>query len=104
MTNGAGPAQRAKIERFGLARYFEAVLIEGEFGAGKPDPAVYRTLLAELDADAANTWAIGDNLLFDVLAPMEMGVFGVWVDGAGAGRADGGQPDRIIRALPYLFA
>jgi len=36
ITNGRAAGQGAKIDRFGLAPYFEHILIEGEFGLGKP--------------------------------------------------------------------
>src|SRR5512145_2158133 len=36
ITNGASVAQRRKIERYRLDRYFDCMLIEEEFGAGKP--------------------------------------------------------------------
>ncbi len=35
-TNGNADGQRAKIERFGLAQYFDRIIVEGEFGRGKP--------------------------------------------------------------------
>ena len=38
ITNGASATQRAKIERFHLAPYFDHILIEGELGFGKPEP------------------------------------------------------------------
>ena len=41
ITNGASKPQRAKIDRFGLAAYFDHILIKEEFGIGKPEPAVY---------------------------------------------------------------
>lgn len=105
MTNGAGPAQRAKLERFGLAPYFEHIVIEGEFGIGKPDNRVYETLLRALQVAPADAWAIGDNLEFDVLAPMQLGVYGIWVDASGGG-CDGrpDQPDRIVAALSDIAA
>lgn len=104
MTNGAGPAQRAKIERFGLADYFDHIVIEGEFGVGKPHKSVFRTLLSTLSADPASTWAVGDNLPFDVLAPMEIGIFGVWVDSRARGLPDGSPtPDRVINGLSELI-
>ena len=34
-----------KIDRFGLARLFDAILIEGEVGFGKPDPRIYTQAL-----------------------------------------------------------
>jgi len=42
LTNGSAAVQRAKIDRFDLARHFDYVCIEGEFGCGKPDERVYR--------------------------------------------------------------
>ena len=50
ITNGAAAGQRAKIERFGLADYFDAIFIEEEVGYGKPDERVFRAALAALDA------------------------------------------------------
>ncbi|HUF53068.1 MAG TPA: HAD family hydrolase [Dehalococcoidia bacterium] len=98
MTNGAGVAQRAKIERFGLAPYFDHIVIEGELGTGKPDRRVYDTLLSALSCEPADTWAIGDNLEFDVLAPMQLGIHGIWIDAEGKG-CDGHTPDRIVAAF-----
>ncbi len=103
MTNGAAGAQRAKIERFDLGRYFDHIVIEGEFGAGKPDRRVFETLLSALDAAPEDTWAVGDNLEFDVLAPMQHGLHGIWVDlwGAGVdGRPD--RPHRIVSAFTEI--
>src|SRR5207249_3622441 len=62
VTNGDATHQRRKIQQYGLAGFFDAVLIEGEFGVGKPDPAVYRHVLTTLGADPAETWMVGDHL------------------------------------------
>lgn len=97
MTNGAEAPQRAKIERFGLEPYFDHIVIEGELGAGKPDRRVYDTLLSTLDAVPEDTWAIGDNLQFDVLAPMKLGLHGIWVDVCSTGLD--GHPDRPHRVV-----
>ena len=103
MTNGAADAQRAKIERFGLGPYFDHIVIEGEFGAGKPDRRVYDTLLSALDVTPGDAWAIGDHLEFDVLAPMQLGLHGIWVDPHNAG-LDGhpGRPHRIVSAFTEI--
>lgn len=103
MTNGAAAVQRAKIERFGLARYFDHIVIEGELGAGKPDRRVYDTLLSALDVTPGDAWAIGDNLEFDVLAPMQVGLHGIWVDPRNAD-LDGhpGRPHRTVSAFTEI--
>lgn len=59
ITNGAGPRQRAKIARFNLARYFDFMLVEGEFGVGKPDERVYRAAMAALGSQPSDTWWSG---------------------------------------------
>lgn len=105
ITNGSAAGQRAKIERFGLAPYFERILIEGEFGVGKPHPEVYETVLGVLACDAANAWSIGDNLEWDVGPPQAIGVYGIWVDVAGSGLPAGAsvRPDRIVRSVADLL-
>jgi putative hydrolase of the HAD superfamily len=104
VTNGDAGQQRDKIERHDLARYFDTILIEGEFGAGKPDEAVYRHALAALGAVPDGAWMVGDHLEFDVGAPQRLGLRGVWVDRRGRGLPAGSKvrPDRIIRALREL--
>ena len=104
MTNGAAAAQRAKIERFDLERYFDHIIVEGEFGFGKPDRRVFETLMTELRAEPANAWAVGDSLAGDVLPAIEMGMHGVWVDVRGDGLPEdaAGEPHRIIQRLTEL--
>jgi len=56
VTNGDATQQRDKIERYGLAGFFSAILIEGEFGTGKPDVTVYRHVLRALGAEPDEAW------------------------------------------------
>jgi putative hydrolase of the HAD superfamily len=104
ITNGTAQFQRRKIERFGLKPYFELILIEGEFGAGKPEEVVYRHVLERLGVPAREAWMVGDNLEWDVAAPQRLGLTGVWVDRAGTGLAAGSavRPDRVIREFREL--
>jgi len=104
LTNGSQGAQRRKIETFGLARYFDAVFIEGEVGFGKPDERIYRLALKTLDVQPSQAWMAGDNLEWDVAQPQKLGIFAIWIDAAGEGHARLGQvkPDRVIRKLSDL--
>ncbi len=103
-TNGSAAGQRAKIERFSLAPYFDRIIVEGEFGLGKPRREVYEALFASLNADPAKMWSVGDNLEWDVGAPQSFGVYGVWVDNADEGLPIGAnvRPDRIIGSIREL--
>jgi putative hydrolase of the HAD superfamily len=105
VTNGSSTDQRAKLERFDLARHFDHILIEGEFGCGKPDARVYRAALDALRARPADSWFVGDNLEWDVAAPQRLGLRTIWVDAARAGLPANApvRPHRIIHSLPELL-
>ena len=104
LTNGAAAAQRRKIARFEIADLFDAILVEGEMGFGKPDERVYRRALTELGVTASDAWMVGDNLDFDVVAPQRLGMSGVWIDVRGRGLPNDCtvKPDYVVRALADL--
>lgn len=105
-TNGSTVGQRAKIERFELAQYFERIIVEEEFGVGKPHREVYEALFAALDTAPEKTWSVGDNLEWDVGGPQAFGAYGIWVDVRGDGLPEGAdvKPDRTIRSISDLLA
>jgi putative hydrolase of the HAD superfamily len=104
ITNGNADLQRRKINRFGLEPYFDYILVEGEFGVGKPDARVYQHVLEQLKVKPNQAWMIGDNLEWDVVAPQRLGIFGVWNDFARKGLPESStvQPDRIIHTITEL--
>jgi putative hydrolase of the HAD superfamily len=107
VTNGDAREQRAKIERHDLAPFFGAIVIEGEFGAGKPDAAVYETALAALGVTPGpDVWMLGDHLEFDVAGPQRLGLRAAWLDRPGTGVPAGAEvrPDRIVRHLDEMMA
>jgi putative hydrolase of the HAD superfamily len=105
VTNGDAREQRGKIERHGLARFFDVIVIEGEFGLGKPDAAVYRSAIEALGVTAGpDVWMAGDHLEFDVAGPQRLGLRGAWLDRPGLGLppTSAVRPDRIVRDLGEL--
>ncbi len=105
VTNGDAVQQRYKIDHHDLARYFDVIVIEGEFGTGKPDEVVFRHALDTLGADPAGACMVGDSLHNDVEGARRLGIRGVWVDRAGTGLPAGSpvSPDHIIASLTELF-
>jgi putative hydrolase of the HAD superfamily len=104
ITNGNGSEQRRKIERFQLASLFDCVIVEGEYGKGKPDPEVYHHALTTLKAAPHEAWMVGDNLEWEVAVPKRLGLYTVWVDHENEGLPANApaQPDRIIHNLAEL--
>lgn len=105
ITNGESRAQRAKIERFDLARHFAYVLIEGEFGVGKPDHAVFRHVLNALGYQARQAWMLGDSLTFDIAPALDLGVEAIWVDRLGIGLPKNAPctPNRIVSRIADIL-
>jgi putative hydrolase of the HAD superfamily len=106
ITNGAAHQQRQKIQRFGLERFFTAILIEGEVGFGKPEEAIYRQALVHLNLTPDVVWSVGDHLEWDVSAPQKLGMLGIWHDVRAQGLPAEAQvtPDRIITSIAQLMA
>jgi putative hydrolase of the HAD superfamily len=104
ITNGAPDMQRPKIEKFKLAKYFDNILIEGEFGCGKPDERVFRHTLKKLNVTPADAWMVGDDLEFDIAPCRALGLYSLWVDEQGKGlpAKDGVRPDGIIRGIAEI--
>lgn len=79
LTNGGSEFQRRKIQRYGLSDLFDAILVEGEWGVGKPHPSVFEEALRRMNVRAADVWMIGDNFEADICGAAAVGISGVWV-------------------------
>jgi putative hydrolase of the HAD superfamily len=105
VTNGNADMQRAKVERFALGHRFDHIQIEGEHGFGKPEERAYLHAMEALGVTAPDTWMVGDNLEWEVVAPQRLGIYAIWMDVHGDGLPPGStvKPDRIIRSLTELL-
>jgi putative hydrolase of the HAD superfamily len=88
LTNGPSDIQRFKLAGSGLAACFDAVVISGEVGLGKPDPGVFEDVLARLGVEPEAAVMVGDSWERDVLGALGAGITAVWVAG-GRARPDG---------------
>jgi putative hydrolase of the HAD superfamily len=78
LTNGDPEQQRAKLARFGLLEYFEAVLTPTELGVAKP--VAYATACRWMRTDPEQAVNVGDMLESDVNAAVLAGLTGIWLD------------------------
>ena len=104
LTNGGTALQRAKIERYDLARFFDSVRIEGEVGVGKPSPEAFAGALAALGGAGEPALMIGDDLEADIAGGQAAGLGTLWIDHRGAGPPQGApSPQWAVRALAELL-
>ncbi|GGM36559.1 haloacid dehalogenase [Longimycelium tulufanense] len=80
ITNASGAHQRAKLSMLGIAEFFDEVVIAGELGAAKPDPAIFRAAALALGVPVAATVHVGDRLDLDAVGACDAGMRGVWLD------------------------
>lgn len=81
VSNGAAKHQREKLERSGLGDLFEVVVISGEVGVRKPDPAIFQLALERLGVAAGEALSVGDDPERDVEAARQAGLTVAWVEG-----------------------
>lgn len=80
LTNGAPDMQQEKIKYFQLAPYFEVIVVSGEVGAGKPQPAIFHTVLKRLEVAPQDAVMVGDSLERDIKGAYQSGLRGIWVN------------------------
>ena len=64
----------------------------------------YFNALKQLNVTPKETWMAGDNLEFDVIAPMKLGIYGIWVDinRIGLESHTGPTPDLVVQSISEL--
>lgn len=104
LTNGPAEMQRWKLSRFPIADHFDVVVIEGEFGHGKPHPRVFQHALEAVGAAPEEAWHIGDNLYADIGGARRAGIHAAWIHRDRLELQDGAPdlPDRVIAHLADL--
>ncbi|MEG3615202.1 HAD family hydrolase [Isoptericola haloaureus] len=82
VTNGVSHQQRGKIAACGVEASVDAVVVSGEEGVEKPDPAIVEIALERLGASAVDrdqVWMVGDAGHADVAVGRAAGVRTGWV-------------------------
>lgn len=80
ISNGPSPIQRAKLSKFHLGDYFDAIIISGEAGVQKPERAIFRLALEAIGAEPGESAHVGDSLAYDVVGARGAGLVSFWVN------------------------
>jgi len=106
LTNGPRDMQRGKVDRFEFEDRFDVIVIEGEFGQGKPERAVFEHAMKTVGAKPEESWHVGDNLYADIGGANGAGVHSVWIHRERLEKGDNpaATPDREIGHLDELRA
>jgi len=102
LTNGDPEQQVRKLERFGLTRRMEVVVILGENGPRKPSPRAFELAAERAKVQAVECLYIGNQIETDAVAARAAGWRGVWLDRSGIMVAPNGI-ERITSLLDVPF-
>ncbi len=95
VTNGPSDLQRDKFNALGVGKLVRAVVISGEHGVAKPDPAIFQLALDELGVDPRDAWCVGDSLATDVAGAHRARITAIWLNRPGHDVASSDVPPQI---------
>jgi putative hydrolase of the HAD superfamily len=103
VSNGGTALQRGKLERTGVAHFFEPelIIISGEVGATKPDPAIFLELARRSGSPLETALFVGDDPVNDIAGASASNMQTCWIS---RGRAVPSfiSPDHVFRDLDEM--
>jgi putative hydrolase of the HAD superfamily len=78
ITNGPVSWQMRKIEKTGVAPFFDAILVSDAEGIQKPDPRIFARALERCSVDAEESLFVGDHPEADIMGAKNAGLQPVW--------------------------
>lgn len=103
VTNGAGSVQRDKLAATGILDRFDPLIVSGEVGVKKPDPAIFEVALAAASVGPEDAWFVGDHLWHDAEGALKAGIRAIWLDRRDVGlQPDWPRPDAVVTSLTEL--
>jgi 2-haloacid dehalogenase len=79
ITNGLADVQYPRLQKSGLATYFDTIIVSDEIGVAKPDPAIFDHTFERLQRPSKETvLIIGDSLTSDMAGGRSYGIDTCW--------------------------
>jgi len=92
------------LDKFGLKRFFDVVVISGDVNQRKPNPEIFQRTLKVLGVDASKAVFVGDMLDLDVMGPSRVGMKTVFIERRSKEHDVDVSPDYVIKSLNELLA
>ena len=91
------------LDKFGLKKFFDVVVISGEVNRRKPSPEIFERALKILGVEASKTVFVGDMLDLDVMGPKKVGMKTVLINRRPMEKNATVKPDKVIIRLSELL-
>ncbi|MBU2703718.1 putative hydrolase of the HAD superfamily [Sporomusaceae bacterium BoRhaA] len=80
VSNGDLAQQQRKLNNTGIINEFLSILISGDFGIAKPQPAIFEACLTQLGVSKEEAIYVGDSVEKDMVGAMNAGIRGILID------------------------
>jgi HAD superfamily hydrolase (TIGR01549 family) len=95
---------RQLLDRFGLSKFFDLIVISGEVNQRKPSPKIFERALAALKVDPSKAVFVGDMLDLDIKGPKNVGMKTILIERRPTEDHVAIEPDKVIRNLTELLS
>lgn len=109
ITNGPSTLQRSKMAALALDEFFDAIIVDTEFGHPKPDPRIFAYAARRFSLAPESLLFVGNSLAYDITGARCAGWISVWMNPgclplpAHFQRNNASTPDYIIHHLSDLL-
>ena len=105
ITNGLQQVQRPRLKSSGIEHHFDFIVVSGEIGLAKPDPAFFDHAHRAMDEpDKQTVMVIGDGLYSDMRGGIDYGYRTCWYNPDGHEAPEDINPDHEIRSHSELIS
>lgn len=101
ITNGPADSQREEIAALGIRKWFPHIFIEGEFGVGKPDPAIFHAAAGSVRVRPEELLFVGNALEHDIRGARRAGLQTCWLTSE---EVDPDEADYVADSLTEIAA
>jgi putative hydrolase of the HAD superfamily len=104
VTDAQSSWARGELHKVGIAKYFDPIVISGDYGYRKPDPRLFQTAIDAMGIAAANTLYVGNDMHRDIFGAQEVGMQTVMFESdQGTKSYLGRKADHTIKDLRHLL-
>lgn len=95
---------RELLNRFGLSKFFDLIVISGEINLRKPSPKIFERALDALSVHPSKTVFIGDMLELDIMGPKKVGMKTILIERRPVQHHSEVKPDKIVKSLTEVLS
>ncbi|GGI81885.1 pyrimidine 5'-nucleotidase [Legionella impletisoli] len=105
ITNGFNDLQETRLERTGLKKHFDLLVVSEAVGVAKPNPHIFDYALSSAgDPDRCNVLMVGDTPESDILGGINAGIDTCWLNNGTKTLPSHIKPNYEVRSLHELSA